>query len=347
MDRRIVGIHPTSRHANPGGGVPAGRRPHDRPRPGGHPLHRASRAPGLGPRSPDEAPDSPVYRRTPMLSRVWGLPAGLILLLALCPTPPPADAGGVVGTGTPANCTESALDAALAGGGTVTFNCGPSPVFILVGAAKIPTGLTTVDGGGLITLSGSNSVQLFGVNPGVTLTLVNLTLTLGRGNDGGCIYNKGTLTLINVVVTTCVADHDGGGIFNDGGGQTSIIGSTIRGNTASFDCGGVCDFGVLNVRASTVTGNGAGHAAGGIGTVGNVTLTSTRVTGNTTAGDGGGLYNNTSMTLTDVTLSNNSASRGGGLFHKMGTSTVSNTAITGNVTPSGTCLAGAGGGIFM
>jgi len=33
-------------------------------------------------------------------------------------------AAGVVGDGTPESCTEAALDTTLAGGGTVTFNCG-------------------------------------------------------------------------------------------------------------------------------------------------------------------------------------------------------------------------------
>ena len=33
----------------------------------------------------------------------------------------------VVGDGTPASCTESAFEAAIAAGGVVTFNCGPSP----------------------------------------------------------------------------------------------------------------------------------------------------------------------------------------------------------------------------
>jgi hypothetical protein len=36
----------------------------------------------------------------------------------------PVQAAGVVGTGTPATCTESAFDTALTGGGSVTFNCG-------------------------------------------------------------------------------------------------------------------------------------------------------------------------------------------------------------------------------
>src|SRR5262249_28262390 len=165
----------------------------------------------------------------------------LLWLSAVGLAPLAAHAAGVVGDGTPASCTEAALDTALAGGGTVTFNCGPAAALIVVTAAKTPTGMTTVDGGGLITLSGGNGFQVFRVNAGVTLTLRNLTLTLGRGLNGGCLYNAGSLNLTHVVVTMCAADHDGGGIYNDVGGQTSIAGSTIRNNTASFDCGGLSD----------------------------------------------------------------------------------------------------------
>jgi len=54
------------------------------------------------------------------------LPTLLVALrLAL---PHAATAAGVVGTGTPESCTEAALDAALAGGGLVRFNCGVEPV---------------------------------------------------------------------------------------------------------------------------------------------------------------------------------------------------------------------------
>ena len=48
----------------------------------------------------------------------------------------PAHAAGVVGTGTPASCTDAALSAALVGGGAVTFNCGPNPHTITLNAQK-------------------------------------------------------------------------------------------------------------------------------------------------------------------------------------------------------------------
>src|SRR5262245_56985675 len=72
-----------------------------------------------------------------------------------------APEGGVVGTGTPASCTEAALDAALAGGGKVTFNCGPNPVTITLTSGIVVTASTSVDGGSKITLSGGFKTKVF------------------------------------------------------------------------------------------------------------------------------------------------------------------------------------------
>src|SRR5262245_4419216 len=83
----------------------------------------------------------------------------LILCTVLFATTAPSTvrAAGVVGTGSAASCTEAALDAALAGGGLVTFNCGPVPVTITITISKTIASNTTIDGGSLITISGGNS----------------------------------------------------------------------------------------------------------------------------------------------------------------------------------------------
>src|SRR6266496_3165268 len=57
----------------------------------------------------------------------------------------------VMGLGTPASCTEATLDAALAAGGNIVFDCGPSPVTITVSGQKTVTANTGLDGGGLVT----------------------------------------------------------------------------------------------------------------------------------------------------------------------------------------------------
>src|SRR5215472_8750461 len=102
----------------------------------------------------------------------------------------------VVGSGN-GTCNETVLNACLPGGGsfdgTVTFDCGTAPATILVTSTKTISANTTIDGGGLITISGGTTVQIFVVNSGVTFTVQNLTITDGKtSGDGAGIHNSGT-----------------------------------------------------------------------------------------------------------------------------------------------------------
>lgn len=122
----------------------------------------------------------------------------------------------VVGTGTPASCTSKAFVAAVAAGGVITFDCGPDPVTIEVEqTAKIfnKTGPEIViDGGGLVTLSGSAERRILYMNTcdkaqGWTtshcqdqdhprLTIQNLTFIDGNATGesppgGGAIFARG------------------------------------------------------------------------------------------------------------------------------------------------------------
>ena len=99
----------------------------------------------------------------------------LILTAGLQATP--AYAAGVVGTGTPESCTEAALNAALTGGGTVTFNCGPNPATITLSAQKSIVADTVIDGGGSVSLSAHGS-RHFLVNAGASLNVSNITCAM-------------------------------------------------------------------------------------------------------------------------------------------------------------------------
>lgn len=93
----------------------------------------------------------------------------------------------VVGTGTNASCTEAALNACLPGGGsfngTVTFSCGGSAT-ITVTATKTISSNTSIDGGGLITISGGNSVRVFSVSSGKNFNVQNLSIINGHVTSG-------------------------------------------------------------------------------------------------------------------------------------------------------------------
>ena len=69
----------------------------------------------------------------------------------------------VIGHGTPAGCTPSAVVRAVAAGGIITSDCGSKPVTILMTAtATVPKTrhLVVLDGGGLVTLSGGGKRRI-------------------------------------------------------------------------------------------------------------------------------------------------------------------------------------------
>ena len=100
-------------------------------------------------------------------------------LLAFAARPAAVFAGGVVGTGTSGSCTEAALKAAVAGGGTVTFNCGSSATITLTNDVVVAKD-TVIDGGGRITISGNNVTRVFQTNNYVKFTVQNLTIVNGK-----------------------------------------------------------------------------------------------------------------------------------------------------------------------
>jgi hypothetical protein len=73
----------------------------------------------------------------------------------------------VIGTGTPASCTSAAVIRAVAEGGIITFNCGPSPVTITMKAtAKVvnTSHEVVLDGRGKVTLSGGGKIRILYMN---------------------------------------------------------------------------------------------------------------------------------------------------------------------------------------
>jgi len=132
----------------------------------------------------------------------------------------------VVGTGTPGSCTSDAVVNAVAGGGIITFDCGPDPVTIMLAqTAKVFNDKgpkIVIDGGGLVTLSGEGNRRILYMNtcdeaqvwttPNCNeqdhpeLTVQNLTFVDGNAEDlgldqdggGGAIYaSGGRLKVVN------------------------------------------------------------------------------------------------------------------------------------------------------
>ncbi len=123
----------------------------------------------------------------------------------------------VVGVGTPSSCTSQAVVDAVARGGIITFNCGPTPVIILMtDTAKVvnTSPIVVLDGGGKVTLSGGGERRILYMNTcdqaqiwttshcqdqdtpqltiqGLNFTGGNSTGNLVEGGGGGAVFVRG------------------------------------------------------------------------------------------------------------------------------------------------------------
>jgi len=201
---------------------------------------------------------------------------------------------------------------------------------------------------------------VFIINAGATVTISEVTIEHGSSLLGGGIFNAGTLTLTDSVVTkNTLGTQLGGGIFN--AGTLTLISSTVSGNSVVsghqvFGAGIYNYLGTLTLTNSTVSGNTAASLdsyadsfGGGIDNYyGVVTLTNSAVTGNTAGGGGGGIDNEVgTLQLVNSTVSGNQASVDSGGIRSVtpgdGTATVSllNSTVSGN-SCGPTCQGGGG-----
>ena len=207
-------------------------------------------------------------------------------------------AGRTASAQTLQTCDEAGLDAALALSGVHTFDCS-GPTVIVTSATKGLASPTTVtlDGGGLLTISGGGTHRVFNVATGASLRLENLTVTNGfaSAGDGGAITNSGTLELFETTVSTSTAASGGGGGIKNAGTLLIGSGSIVTRNVASVGAGG----GVLN-------------------STGTVTVDGGTVSDNASVSSGGGMYNVGGLTVVNSAISGNSGTSGGGIYHAGG-----------------------------
>jgi len=148
------------------------------------------------------------------------------------------------------------------------------------------------------------------------------TLIVDSGENGGGIYNNGSLTLTDCVITNNRSGSGGiynliarpggygGGIYNCG--SLTITNCTISDNhtgsgvpatdigSIGGNGGGISNSGTLSLTNCTIKNNTIGNGGGGLSGI--------------SGGGGGGIHNCGDSTLTDCTIKNNKAGKGGGGF---------------------------------
>jgi hypothetical protein len=222
----------------------------------------------------------------------------------------------VVGTGTAASCTYSALNTAVTAGGAITFNCGTAPVTIAVTSAITASKPTVIDGAGLITLDGGGNNQIF----------------LGASNNTLSVRN---LTFINGKAPSATdATGIGGAVSGNWRSQVEVIGCTFKNNTAARGGGAVAVWtgSSLTIVSSRFTSNTSWYGGAVYSLLSPLTVINSEFTSNTTVlqsgyGDGGAIGTDGASESTSDTI--------GGTIQICGTQIRSN---QGN---------GSGGGAYL
>jgi hypothetical protein len=212
------------------------------------------------------------------------------------------------------------------------------------------TATETINGRGLITVSGNDATRVFQVDAGVTAIFTGLKITQGLALNGGGILNFGTLTLSHDVISDNQAvgakgqSAFGGGIAN---GTTTVGGATVTISDSLFSnnqaVGGDGD-------ATTASGGGNGGAIANIGS--HLILTDSIFTGNLAQAGNGGVGSSSPTGVTNVGNASGGAIRTAG---PTGDATITdsvfinnqaiggsrNTGGRGRLTPVGSSLGGA------
>ena len=149
------------------------------------------------------------------------------------------------------------------------------------------------------------------------------------------------------------ADANAGGISVNGSSvAVTLDGSTVRGNTAGYEGGGiaVANGASLAITGSSISGNVAGTPTttgfgGGITTsfpgTATLSVSGSTIDANHATGDGGGVYNGHDATFTNTTLSGNTADHRGGALYNSASLTIGSTTVplAGSASLSSTTIA--------
>jgi hypothetical protein len=195
------------------------------------------------------------------------------------------------------------------------------------------SGLSIIDGQGVRS----------GIFSQIETVMINVVIDRFRITNGfidrsgsGLYHRSGILLLSNSIVSGNVTPWTGGGIYNQG--TMTINNSVISNNQISQECcggsgggGGIENYGTLTLNYSTVSGNVIMHESNfgsGIYSQGTLTLNNSTIHGNG-GGHGEGIRAEGTITINNSTIYGNSGSHGEGIQAE-GTITINNSTISGN-----------------
>jgi hypothetical protein len=218
--------------------------------------------PGSGGGGGGGVPDGPV----PGLPGV-GVPSVLVPVPAAGGLVDTSQPDHVIGTGTPGSCTGQAVVNAVAQGGKIRFNCGTAPVTItLPSTAKVFNNRpdVTLDGGGLITLSGGGARRILYQN---TCDAAQVWTSPNCGNQETPRLTVQNIRFANGNSIGETIDGGGGGAIFVRGGQFKIVNSVFTNNRCDAtgpDVGGgaVRVLSIFQARPVYVVQSTFGGAAG-------------------------------------------------------------------------------------
>jgi predicted outer membrane repeat protein len=260
----------------------------------------------------------------------------------------------VVGFGTPATCTEWALQDALSAAGinegrdVIQFDCGPDLVTIAITAttilpdgtavALLPPDGTTIDGGHKVTLRRSDwsgTLLLVAVDTAVILEKLTLESRVAHPDPLGggpwvTVANAGTLVLRQVVSSV---DTAGTQVVNDG--TLTVEDSTLSGNGFAL-VNHPLDPAIINRGKATIdhslfVGN-VSFAGGAIANSGLLDVNNSVFARNSAdVGGGGAIWNvGGTVTINNSEFSQNGSAHDGGAVLSFGSLTVTNSTFSNN-----------------
>jgi predicted outer membrane repeat protein len=247
----------------------------------------------------------------------------------------------VIGNGTPASCTSSAVVEAVAKGGIITFDCGPNPVTITMTAtAKVvnTSHQIVLDGGGKVTLNGADTTRILYMNTCDPKQVYTTDDCWEQQWPQLIVQNITFENAYSAVPETSTSSYGGGAIFDEGG-QLKVVNSAFIDNRCLAygpDLGGAAIRAVgmymgtpVYITHDTFSGNSCSNGAALSGLFANFDVVNSVMTGNKAigfganpaghgtqgGGSGGAIYtdgDHYNLTIDGTVISGNSAREGGG-----------------------------------